>query len=92
MSARPHNLTLLRKDAGYRWKQDEHSILHQARELVHRSELNTMDIWERVMDETGEYMNPKTIDKFRTGETLHPRLRTLELILLGLGKSLTIRY
>lgn len=91
MTPQPHNLTLLRRDNGYRFTEASDLLLQQIRDVINAAELPTMDIWERVFDATNQYVGLKTIENLMNGKTKRPHLRTCELILAGLGLELTVR-
>lgn len=85
--------TLRDRDRGYRWLQSEHSLLHQVRIAINDSNLSTQAIWKRTYDATGETLDEKTINNLMNGKTKKPQLRTVELIMRGLGYHLHwIRY
>jgi hypothetical protein len=85
-----NNLAYLHRDRGYRFNEPG-SLLYQVRIVINDAGLSSRAIAARVLNETGETMNPRTIDRLMNGETQKPLLRTVELIMDALGKRMTWR-
>lgn len=81
------NLAYLYRDSGYRFDEPT-SLLYQVRIAINDAQLSSHAIRERIYDATHEYLDPKTIDNLMNGKTQRPQLRTVELIMLGLGHRL----
>jgi hypothetical protein len=66
-----NNLAYLHRDRGYRFNEPG-SLLYQVRIVINDAGLSSRAIAARVLNETGETMKPRTIDRLMNGETQKP--------------------